>query len=612
MSLLGASLVPLPVAIPLGTAAVLAALNRFLPRRVADALSILATLSVGAICLDLLRTAASQPIVYWFGGWTPRAGVALGISFAVDTIGAGLAALVSLLVLAAFVFSLHYFDSVGTHFHVLMLVFLGAMCGFCLTGDVFNLFVFFELMSASAFALCGYKTEEVGPIQGALNFAITNTIAAFVVLTGIALLYSRTGALNLAQIGRALGGSVDNVATVAFAFIMAGFFVKAAIVPFHFWLADAHAVAPTPVCILFSGVMVELGLYGVARVYWSAFDNVFAPHRPALTGLLLTVGTLTAIVSGVMCFGQRHIKRLLAYSTISHMGLMLIGFALLKPDALSGVALYVVGHGLVKAALFIVSGILLHRLRSVDEFELRARARDLWATGALCAFAALGLAGLPPFATFLGEAAVEDSATAAGFHWVWMVFFIAAVLTAGAVFRAAGRVFLGWGTANDVGGAKKIEEGPETEDAGVDHPIPPEMFVPAAFLALLAIAIGLIPGVLQAAHNAAATLADASGYQARVLDHAWLPMPWLPVEQVFPLMSIARSVAATLCALGLALFALSPYWRISRNSVFRPVGSLMAGLRALHSGRVGDYVAFLTLGVAAFGVALSVLIRLRT
>lgn len=605
-------LAPLPVVIPLSVAAILAGANKIVPRRVADGAAFLASASVLGICLELMRMAARQPLEYWFGGWTPRAGVALGILFSIDTFGAGLASFASLLVIAAFIFSWHYFDSVGTHFHVLMLVFLAAMCGFSLTGDLFNMFVWFELMSASAFALCGYKVEEKGPLQGALNFAITNTIAAFVVLTGIALLYGHTGALNLAQIGRALGGDSGPLVVTAFVFIMAGFFVKAAIVPFHFWLADAHAVAPTPVCILFSGVMVELGLYAVARVYWSAMDGPLAPHRPALTGLLLTVGTMTAILGGVMCFGQRHLKRLLAYSTISHMGLMLIGFALLRPDALAGVALYVVGHGLVKAALFIGSGILLHRLATVDEFELRGRACDLYATGIIWIFAGLGLAGLPPFASFLGEAAIEESAQKAGQGWIWIVFFLSAMLTASAVFRVGGRVFRGWGPIEDSGpeGAKKIEEGPETSGAGSrEHRIPAVMFGPAAALAILALAIGLAPGVRLAAQAGANRMADAAGYQAMVLDHASLPINPPPVERAFPTSSVGRAMAAALLALALAGLSLSPYWP-KKKSVFRPLKAGMAGLRRLHSGHVGDYVALLTLGVAALGAALSLLIKL--
>ena len=110
------------------------------------------------------------------------------------------------------VFSSKYFDTVANHFHALLLAFLAAMCGFCLTGDMFNMFVFFELMSAAAFALCGYKTEDPGSLQGALNFAVTNTIGAYFVLSGIGVLYARTGALNMAQMGRALGsGPLDTL-----------------------------------------------------------------------------------------------------------------------------------------------------------------------------------------------------------------------------------------------------------------------------------------------------------------------------------------------------------------------------------------------------------------
>src|SRR5579864_7606932 len=519
------ALAPLPVVIPLSAAAILSALNKFLSRRWVDALAILATIATGLICGELLLQARTQPVIHWFGGWTPRAGVALGISFVIDPMGAGAAVFTSLLVLAALVFSLHYFETVGTLFHVLMLGFLGAMCGFTLTGDVFNLFVFFELMSASAFALCGYKVEEPESMQGALNFAITNTVGAFLVLSGIALLYGRTGALNMAQIGRTLGGNLDGLVITAFVFIMAGFFIKAAIFPFHFWLADAHAVAPTPVCVLFSGIMVELGIYAVQRVYWTMFDGPFAAHRWDVRALLLTLGSITAILGAIMCFGQRHIKRLLAFSTVSHVGLLTIGFGVLKAGALAGVALYVVGHGLVKAALFLLAGTLLHRYGSVDELDLHGRARDLRVTSVVFLLAGLGLAAMPGFATFRGEAAIVDSAEKIGQGWLHIIFFISAVLTAGAVVRVWGRVFrgLGKGEEAETMGAKKIQEGRETTQAS--HSIPAVMSVPAVVLVLLAIAIGLAPGVRNAAATAAVVMQDRAGYQARVLEHAWIPVP---------------------------------------------------------------------------------------
>src|SRR5690348_36888 len=227
---------PLPVVIPLLGAAFLSATSGWLARRVIDLLSCLVSAAVCAICCCLALQSRAEPIVYWFGAWKPGDfhHFALGISFVIDPIGAGMAALVALLVLAAFVFSWHYFESVKSLFHALMLVFLAGMCGLCLTGDLFNLFVWFELMSAAGVALCGYKSEEYGPLQGALNFAVTNTLGAYLSLTGIAIIYAHVGALNFAQVASAL--SVDNphgwLVPIAFLFIVSGFLVKSAAFPF--------------------------------------------------------------------------------------------------------------------------------------------------------------------------------------------------------------------------------------------------------------------------------------------------------------------------------------------------------------------------------------------
>ncbi|HVZ16982.1 MAG TPA: proton-conducting transporter membrane subunit [Terriglobales bacterium] len=601
-------LAPLPVVIPLGMAALLAAFNEHISRRVADAAAILASATAFSVAIQLMLLSRHAPILYWFGGWTPRSGAAIGISFTIDPIGAGLAAFAALLTLAALVFSLRYFKAVGTLYHALMLGFLAGMCGFSLTGDLFNMFVFFELMSASAFALCGYKNEEESAQQGALNFAITNTIGAFLVLIGIALLYSRTGALNMAQIGRSLAAQMDATIIVAFVLIMCGYYVKAAAVPFHFWLADAHAVAPTPVCILFSGIMVELGVYAVARVYWSIMDGPFAAHRPALSALLLTVGTVTAVVGAIMCFGQRHIKRLLAFSTISHVGLLVIAFALLTPDGLAGGAIYTLGHGMVKSALFIVAGILLHRYGTVDEYQLQGRARKSPWTGIIFFAAGLGLAGMAPFGTFLGDHAIEHSAEITGRSWIAIVFFFAGAVTAAAVFRVAGRVFLGWGPKSDEPGSGGHGIKEERETSGNRRGVPAVMFIPALLLLLLALAIGVIPHLEQHVRAVAFTMADRAGYQARVMDDSSLP-DLEPEPESLPLAgSLARSLGATATALVLAWIALAP-WYPRKNKAFTPLLHAMQFLRNFHTGHVGDYVAFLTFGVAVFGLVLGVLIK---
>ncbi|HEX8947595.1 MAG TPA: proton-conducting transporter membrane subunit, partial [Dissulfurispiraceae bacterium] len=377
------SLTPLPVALPLLMAAALLivekAFKRHARRRALDTLAFFT--AAGVVLLDCLLLARAEQgnIVYWFGGWRPESGFATGIAFVIDPVGAGMAAFTGILTCLSLFYAWHYFKAIGPFFHSLMLVFLASMTGFCLTGDLFNMFVFFELMGVAAYALTGYKIEDTGPLEGALNFSVMNSIGAILVLAGIALVYARTGALNMAQAGRALSSSAhpDYLVFMSLGLLVIGFFVKAAIVPFHFWLPDAHTVAPTPVSVLFSGIMVELGLYAAARLYWTVYHAALAGHAPQLREALLIVGTVTCLLGAIMCFTQRHLKRMLAFSTVSHAGIMTAGIGMLDEKALAGTFLYLLGHGFVKGALFLCAGMLLHRLGGIDEVSLHNRGRRL-------------------------------------------------------------------------------------------------------------------------------------------------------------------------------------------------------------------------------------------
>jgi multicomponent Na+:H+ antiporter subunit D len=589
-----------PVALPLLAAAIVAAAGGHVPHRVSHAFSVIAAAVAAAASIALLIASRDHPILYWFGGWAPRDGVCLGIGLAIDPLGAGLAALSGVLVVAALVFASAWFDAYRAHFHALVLAFLAALSGFGLTGDLFNLFVFFELMSAAAFALTGFKSRERGPIQGAINFAVTNTFGAVLVLLGIALLYGRTGALNLAQIGRALGDRGDALPVVAFALITCGFSIKAALVPFHFWLADAHAVAPAPVSVIFSGVMVEAGLYAVVRIWGAVFHGALGAHEAPARGVLLGFGAATALVGGVMCVAQRHLKRMLAFSTISHVGAMCVALATLDPAAVGGAAVYALGHGFAKAALFLCAGVLLHRCEGIDEIALRGRGRAMPFVGVVLATAGIALAGMPPFGLAIGEAGMDEGVRRAGIGWASAFFVVSAVLTGATVLRAAGRVFLGLGPgdpdAPEVGG--ETTEPCETE--GHHGELSWTMRLPPAAMLALSLAVGLAPGIRRAAREGAALLLDTAGYAAWVLDGR-APSPAAPPEEALS-GAVVRGLLTSAGAVALASLML--FRERILPAVRAPAGRAWGAvryLRALHTGRVGDYVAWLLVGVATFG-----------
>ncbi|WP_371667751.1 complex I subunit 5 family protein [Streptomyces sp. NBC_00289] len=573
-------LLPLLVAVPLLGAALLVAGGRLLPRVAAESVGCAVCAGTAGLALVLLLD-SSPPGVVWAGGHVPVNGESVGIVLVGDGPGLGMAALASLLTLAALAYSWRYFDAPPRRhagsFPALMLLFQAGMCGFAIAGDLFNAFVWFELMSVVAYALTGYRVEDAKAVQGALTFGVVNSLGAYAMLMGIALLYARTGELAMTQIGRGLDahGRPDALVLAAFVLVVTGLLVKSAAVPFHFWLPDAHAVAPTPVCMLLSGVMVELGVYGVWRVYGTVFSGPGGVPADDFERAMVVLGVLTAAVGAVMCWYQRHIKRLLAYSTVAHTGLFLIGIGVLKPEADDGVALYILGHAGVKAALFACAGILLDRYGNVDEHALHGRARASRGVAVLFGAGALGLAGLPPFGTALGKAVTEEAVGGP----LTVLYVVTSAVTAGAVLRVGARVFLGLGPAPKDGAAYEttgVGERPETRQRL--GRVPDTMTAVPAVLLAGALAVGVAPGL---AEVVARSVNEAGSGGVFVSVH------WTTA-------GVLLGLASTLLAVGLAAVAVTRPRLLAAPDRALP-------LRRLQSGHVGDYVAWMLVGTTVLG-----------
>ncbi|HWG75340.1 MAG TPA: proton-conducting transporter membrane subunit [Steroidobacteraceae bacterium] len=578
-----AGLLPLVVLLPLGIAAALLAVSHWLPARFIELSALATSLSVAAACARLAQAGLTGPIVQWMGGWAPaasgRSGVVLGVSFAADPTSAALAAFAALLFALAFVFAWGEFDDTHGHFHVLMLLFLAALAGFCLTQDLFNLFVWFELMSVAAFALTAYPLGK-SSLEGALNFTITNALGSFLMLAGIGLLYARTGTLDMATMGRmVMHLSGDPVVAAGFCMIAAALLTKGAIVPFHLWLSDAHTVAPAAVSVTFSGAMVSVALFGLAKLLAKVFlGNAQLAHLSQ--EFLAPLGIATAILGALMTWAQRHLKRLLAFSTISHMGVVVLAIATLRPAGLAGLLVYIIGHGLVKGALFMLAGMLLALRASGDEIILYRRGRGLGMAAPAMLLAALLFCNVPWGLLHRGEdliAAADADATTR------LVLSLATALTGAAILRAALRIFFGCSGVPGVERAAPSE--PEHEKA--QRPLWVMQLscwillglavLPGGSLVAFARAAAqqLLPGTL----SAAALSGESSSIAALLFVVAVLAAALLRVRPVRPLM---RAVA-------------------------RGEGRLFGALQGLHSGLVGDYVVWMLLGLAALIVCAQLL-----
>jgi multicomponent Na+:H+ antiporter subunit D len=574
------SLLPLTVALPIA-GAVLAPLLARISGRLTLYAAIPALGGSTAILLMLAPTVYDgRPLTHFMGHITPVRGQALGIAFTADPLGLTFALVTASIGILLLVYSLSELSGLADRemggYAALFQLLLAALVGAALTGDLFNLFVWFEVAALSSYGLTGFFLERPIALEAGFKILVLTTIAGFGIFVGSGMLYSEHGALNLGQLHNALGKGVGTADTVALVLLVSGYATKAGLIPFHGWLADAHTAAPGLVSALFSGLMVNMGVLAVARLVF----QVYGTSRLPVLGLLMALGLVSAVVGSVLALAQDDLKRLLAYDTISQMGVLAVGFGTGSATGVSGAVYHLVNHALFKSLLFLCAGAIVHRTGLTKLSEMGGLARRMPVVTVAFLVGTASIAGIPPLNGYASLSLIHHALLDSDQFVPVALLTLAQVVTTGALAKAAWKAFF----------MRRSEE--------IEWRERPRAGMVIGFLGLSAccVAFGALPGQIldHMARPAASGLLNAGAYAHAALGgRVKLPHVAVPLDYFDPL-----ELVLTAICLGLGLALAWAYPDLERDP--QPVRAL----RALHNGSVNDYTAYAVAGTVVLAVLL--------
>lgn len=496
------ALVVLPVLVPLATAIACLALRPWpAAQRAASVTGALAHLAVAVALLARVDGTGIQ--VMQMGAWPAP----FGISLVADLLAAIMVLLTGITGVAVAVYSLGSIDAArerhGYHplFHVLL---MGVSMAF-LTGDLFNLYVSFEVMLVASFVLLALGGERA-QLEGAVKYVTLNLLSSAVFLAAVGVLYGVAGTLNMADLALAVqrGTSPGLVTTLACLFLVA-FGIKAAVFPLFFWLPASYHTPPVAVSAIFAGLLTKVGVYALVR----AFTLVFTGDTVLTHGLVLAAAVLTMATGVLGAAAQFEFRRVLSFHIVSQIGYMVLGLGLFTPLALAGTVFYLMHHIVVKTNLFLVGGIVRHLGGTLDLAALGGLYRRRPGIALLFLVPALSLAGIPPLSGFWGKLVLVKAGLEAGQYAVTAVALAVSLLTLYSMTKLWNEAF--W---------KEPPEGSAAPTAAV----PWTLLGPAVALAAITVAVGLGAGpVFDLASRAAAQLADPSHYVRAVLGEGARP-----------------------------------------------------------------------------------------
>ncbi|HOX54537.1 MAG TPA: proton-conducting transporter membrane subunit [Candidatus Omnitrophota bacterium] len=387
--------------------------------------------------LNILRKASDSVLVYKLGGWA----LPFGICMVFDGLAGFMLFTVNLIAFLICLYSINYMEKYTDKpkFFTLFFLMLTGMNGLIITGDLFNLFVFLEVASISSYALVAFGTEAE-ELEASFKYAIMGSVASCFIFLGIALLYGFASTLNMADMANVLSTKPSNwlIPFVSVLFLM-GFGLKAALVPFHGWLPDAHSSAPASISAMLSGVLIKtLGLYALMRIFF----NVLGVSGIYLSALMF-LGALSIIVALVLAVVQWDIKRLLAYSTISQIGYIVLGIGLGTPLGILGGLFHLFNHSTSKSLLFLNAGAVDYSINTRDLREMSGLKQKMPVTANTNLIGSVAISGIPPFHGFFSKLIIVLACIQRGFIGYALAAVIGSLLTLSAVMKMQRYAFLG-------------------------------------------------------------------------------------------------------------------------------------------------------------------------
>ena len=520
------AIIPMLVVLVTGTAALL--VRRF--QRLQQAVSIAGTLAyAGAVALlawQVVFAENAEPVAYRLGGWDAP----FGILLVADALSAFMLALTAIVAVYAVVFSVRFIDERNqrVYYHPLLQFLLLGATGAFLTGDLFNLFVWFEVMLIASYVFVSFY-GNAQHTAAAVRYVVLNIVGGALMLLGIGGLYATTGALNMADMARQLAepGAATAPVVGLSALVFVTFALKAGLVPFQFWVPSAYRAAPLPVVAMFAGATKKVGIYAVIRLYFTVFGNatvsVSVPRVPGdgpltfLAPALLVMGLSSVLVGGFGAVTRDSLEELFAYSSIGQIGFIAIPIGIaaaatsesLRHLGILAGLVYALHHALSKGLLFLSTGVIRDAMGTTRLSELGGLGERSPAFASVMLVGGLSLVGIPPLVGFFGKLFVFDTAAqqfadtatggataAGGAVAVLVVLFVGALLT----ILYATRAWMGtfWG---------------EQTDAVVTSHVDWVEVAVLATLAALVVAVGVgFEPVYQFADSAADAALDTDGY----------------------------------------------------------------------------------------------------